>query len=508
MGMGLHLNISSMRFLIVASLISLAYSAQLTKRAPRFTLVERPRSSDSAPSVSITFPDGQKDTMVLSRFYANEQQRMDRVKACHYTDHLANELEACVAMTGCVGSEDVEFTIMSARTTGSSMFKWTKEGNVEIIESPFSQGAISEILERGEDDSDELFLDGPEAELIAAEESCSGGTCTLPATQHLQVRVGYDDSFKDKVGGTSQAEAYIAACWPHIQVSYCHASLGSRVVVEMVPGIKHYAGKNLVASGAKLQEMFTDTANDLGSADLMLYMAADTDYYGTVGIAWCPVVCDPSQYNKYKSSINEWRQTHAASAHVMAHEMGHNLGMRHDFIDEHKASGCDGAGIMSYGNPPNQWSTCSVADFTAQYKVRQSSWCLPAAPSACGGSGGTPTPAPTTAAPTPAPATCTGNLNWIGDDYCDDELNNAACEFDKGDCCNNSKPNWDHYCTVCQCLQTGSTTAPCTGNKNWIGDNYCDDELNNVQCEFDKGDCCNNSMSGWDTYCTVCQCLN
>ena len=179
------------------------------------------------------------------------------------------------------------------------------------------------------------------------------------------------------MGGTSQAEAYIAACWPHIQVSYCHASLGSKVLVEMVPGIKHYAGKNLVASGASLNEMFTDTANDLGSADLMLYMAADTDYYGTVGIAWCPVVCDPSVYNKYKSSINEWRQTHAASAHVMAHEMGHNLGMRHDFIDEHKASGCDGAGIMSYGNPPNQWSTCSVADFTAQYKVRQSSWCLP-----------------------------------------------------------------------------------------------------------------------------------
>merc|ERR1711899_700739 len=302
MGMGLHLNISSMRFLIVASLISLAYSAQLTKRAPRFTLVERPRSSDSAPSVSITFPDGQKDTMVLSRFYANEQQRMDRVKACHYIGHLANEPEACVAMTGCVGSEDVE-----------------------IIESPFNQGAISEILERGEDDSDEMFLEGPEAELIQAEESCSGGTCTLPATQHLQVRVGYDDSFKDKVGGTSQAEAYIAACWPHIQVSYCHASLGSKVLVEMVPGIKHYAGKNLVASGASLNEMFTDTANDLGSADLMLYMAADTDYYGTVGIAWCPVVCDPSQYNKYKSSINEWRQTHAASAHVMAHEMGHNL---------------------------------------------------------------------------------------------------------------------------------------------------------------------------------------
>ena len=105
--------------------------------APRFSLVEE-RSSSGAPSVSIAFPDGYKDTMVLSRYYANEQERMDRVKACHYIGHLANEPEACVAMTGCVGSEDVEFTIMSAHATESPMFKWTKEGNVEIIENPFN----------------------------------------------------------------------------------------------------------------------------------------------------------------------------------------------------------------------------------------------------------------------------------------------------------------------------------------------------------------------------------
>ena len=52
--------------------------------------------------------------------------------------------------------------------------------------------AKGEVLSRKDtvtEDSDEEILDGPEALLIAAEEACVGGVCTLPATQHLQVRV-------------------------------------------------------------------------------------------------------------------------------------------------------------------------------------------------------------------------------------------------------------------------------------------------------------------------------
>ena len=95
------------------------------------------RSANGAPSVSITFPDGYKDTLILEQYYANEEDRMARSEACHYIGHLANEHKACVAMTGCVGSEDVQFTIMSEHATESPMFKWTKEGKVEIIQIPF-----------------------------------------------------------------------------------------------------------------------------------------------------------------------------------------------------------------------------------------------------------------------------------------------------------------------------------------------------------------------------------
>ena len=101
----------------------------------KFTLLEE-RSANGAPTVTVTFPDGYTDTLVLSKYYSSEEDRMAGAEACHYVGHLANEHDACAAMTGCIGSEDIDFTIMS-RHAESSMFRWTKDGKVEVIESPF-----------------------------------------------------------------------------------------------------------------------------------------------------------------------------------------------------------------------------------------------------------------------------------------------------------------------------------------------------------------------------------
>ena len=36
---------------------------------------------------------------------------------------------------------------------------------------------------------DEIIINELESAILAAEENCSGDTCTLPSTQHLQIRV-------------------------------------------------------------------------------------------------------------------------------------------------------------------------------------------------------------------------------------------------------------------------------------------------------------------------------
>ena len=51
----------------------------------------------------------------------------------------------------------------------------------------------------------------------------------------------------------------------------------------------------------------------------------------------------------------------------------------------------------------------------------------------------------------------------IGNNYCDDEANNFDCNYDGGDCC--SSPEL-------------------------VGNGFCNSETNNISCSNDGGDCC------------------
>ena len=107
-------------------------------------------------------------------------------------------------------------------------------------------------------------------------------------------------------------------------------------------------------------------------------ISAGPNYTSGGGIAYVGVVCDAPWAKKYKQSINNYGTSHSAMGELLAHEIGHNLGMSHDFATKHGGDGtsgsggpCDGEGFMSYGNHKSQWSECSVKDFTAWYMARK-----------------------------------------------------------------------------------------------------------------------------------------
>ena len=92
------------------------------------------RSSDPFPNIMVTFPDGYTDRLVLRKHYFNDEGRMDSSNDCNYIGYLANEKHACVAMTGCLGLDDIEFTIMSTHSVGSTGYIWTKAGEIHTID--------------------------------------------------------------------------------------------------------------------------------------------------------------------------------------------------------------------------------------------------------------------------------------------------------------------------------------------------------------------------------------
>ena len=76
-------------------------------------------------------------------------------------------------------------------------------------------------------------------------------------------------------------------------------------------------------------------------------------------------------------------------------------------------------------------------------------------------------------------------------------------------CLNNcsGKGTCDDYSGVCSC-EHGYSGEDCsvvciTDDISYLGDNYCDDQLNKVECSYDNGDCCNKIGNDWDQYCTV-----
>ena len=95
-------------------------------------------------------------------------------------------------------------------------------------------------------------------------------------------------------------------------------------------------------------------------------------------------------------------------------------------------------------------------------------------------------------------------MEWffrIGNGYCDDETNNANCNFEGGDCCGlNANTN---YCIRCICYED---LSGCNGPLDLIRNGYCNDETNNEECNFDGGDCCGSCAN--IEQCSDCECLD
>ena len=80
--------------------------------APTFTLIEE-RSEDGSADIALRFPNGYSDTLTLRRIFDNEEDELAGADYHYYKGELAGDPRACVTATGRLGSEDMEFSILS-----------------------------------------------------------------------------------------------------------------------------------------------------------------------------------------------------------------------------------------------------------------------------------------------------------------------------------------------------------------------------------------------------------
>ena len=362
---------------------------------PKFEELED-RSEDGSPNVQITFPNSYTDKLILNRYYLNEEEEQAGAEHCNYVGYLEVEREACVAMTGCLGKENIEFTIMSANLPESS-YKWNLNGEVEVVKNPDLPSSYLEMPRDEEehqhpDDKgkDEAHWNPKQEEIeVEIEAFCWNGwgwgcnkTPNTPTrknqnTHLLEYKVAYDDNFRN-LGGPAQLNAVMA----HVQARYCHHTLGHKFQLRKV-GEKYLPGHRWTAVNSILGTLRGVTKQEVGNADTLLFLGdgLKTGKAEIGGQAWLGSICGGTK--EFMAGINFWFGTATGLGEIVAHEMGHSLGMKHD--SQHTGTGCEGTGIMS--GVTTQWSTCSKADFLAHYANKKNQWCMPEACSACGGSG-------------------------------------------------------------------------------------------------------------------------
>jgi len=353
-----------MKFIEIAVLFSIL-GLSAGSASPQFSWLR----VQPQPLLKVTFPDGQEDLAVLKRFNpipAGPNEREEDIDQCIFDGYLSEEKEVYVTVTGCPLSGNFDVQLRSSRLS-HSMFSVT-QGVVRQVPSIFGssvpnrENVMTKIVDKV-------------VKIKQQPQPSSSKDAVNPNGYVIPMKIRYDDNFAEKFG--NDAVNTIRRVVAQAQNIWKWPSLTTSLTFNVDENIEHIPGRFVAENDIeKVAALSTDP-----KFNAYVYWAYRNDQPGVVGIAYVGSSCSPDV--KVRTSLNEYMSNDLVAAQTFAHELGHNLGMSHDFLNDpnnkrtdSKGNACSGVGgVMDYYGDVNKWSTCSVEDIT-NYINSVSPFCL------------------------------------------------------------------------------------------------------------------------------------
>jgi len=276
--------------------------------------------------------------------------------SCLFTGKLEGDLDSEVSVSGCHNSNETMVSIASSLLPDGFVELMIVDGNTKNMDSANIFGETEgESMENSTPDY--VY---PSADPI--EWAVSPWSGPLPSTVVLKTNIKYDNSLLEHFGYSHEkTKDWINDVVQRTKPMMSHYSLTIKVALEV--GEVTHIDETLRANNHTIYYLQqTKNHNSLTS-----YFCKDNDGRDTTrGIAFFRTACS----RRSAININELSYSDHETARIFAHELGHNIGMHHDFDDIHGGhhGECDHQGLMSYGQKPTQWSSCSDKDFTKWWK--------------------------------------------------------------------------------------------------------------------------------------------
>jgi len=328
----------------------------------------------------------------------------DMETPCLFSGQLLRDPRSVVAVSGCLGDEETSLSIASTLLPGGIVdislvggvaFQVTADEAIDVEDYVVPPQGIrkreveessprprpkftsrsrdrsrSDDYEEYDYEVDDFAIPPPTRDRAGAREFFG----SLPQRVLLETDIKYDNSLLGHFDGSdTKTKEWISRVVELSKPRMSHKSLAMPIFLKT--GKIDHMDRSLKAGE---QGLFFLTSTD-SPRSMTSYFCEDISGETNIrGYAWGGSACRTDGYAVNINELFTTSNSELRTAKNFAHELGHNLGMMHDFADDHggKTGPCNKEGLMSYGGKrPDKWSECSNKDFTGWW-MREGHACV------------------------------------------------------------------------------------------------------------------------------------